>query len=64
MCVLVFPVGSCRQKVSTELQTEVRNLRVALGDLHLKHKSLGTELQCHQDTDAKNKAELRRLRGS
>lgn len=54
--------GSCRQKVSTELQTKVRNLRVALGDLHLKHKSLGTELQCHQDTDAKNKAELRRLR--
>ncbi|XP_058221678.1 E3 ubiquitin-protein ligase BRE1-like 1 [Rhododendron vialii] len=54
--------GSCRQKVSTELQTKVRNLRVALGDLHLKHKSLATELQCHQDTDAKNKAELRRLR--
>ncbi|KAF7137671.1 hypothetical protein RHSIM_Rhsim07G0033400 [Rhododendron simsii] len=55
--------GSCRQKVSTELQTKVRNLRVALGDLHLKHKSLATELQCHQDTDAMNKAELRRLRG-
>lgn len=54
--------GSCRQNVSTELQIKVRNLRVALGDLHLKHKSLSTELQCHQDTDAKNKAELRRLR--
>ncbi|GFY92696.1 histone mono-ubiquitination 1 [Actinidia rufa] len=54
--------GSCRQKLSTDLQKEVRNLRVALGDLHLKHKSLATELQCHRDTDAKNKAELKRLR--
>ncbi|PSS24116.1 E3 ubiquitin-protein ligase BRE1-like [Actinidia chinensis var. chinensis] len=54
--------GSCRQKISTDLQKEVRNLRVALGDLHLKHKSLATELQCHRDTDAKNKAELKRLR--
>ncbi|GFS39294.1 histone mono-ubiquitination 1 [Actinidia rufa] len=54
--------GSCRQKISSDLQKEVRNLRVALGDLHLKHKSLATELQCHRDTDAKNKAELKRLR--
>ncbi|KAH7854063.1 hypothetical protein Vadar_009649 [Vaccinium darrowii] len=55
--------GSCRQEVSTELQTKVRNLRIALGDLHLKHKSLSTELQCHLDTDAKNKTELLHLRG-
>ncbi|CAL5381347.1 unnamed protein product [Camellia sinensis] len=55
--------GSCRKKASTNLQTEVRNLRVALGDLYLNHKSLARELQCHRDTDAKNKAELKRLRG-
>ncbi|CAL5331332.1 unnamed protein product [Camellia sinensis] len=55
--------GSCRKKASTDLQTEVRNLRVALGDLYLNHKSLARELQCHRDTDAKNKAELKRLRG-
>ncbi|KAF5952884.1 hypothetical protein HYC85_010828 [Camellia sinensis] len=54
--------GSCRKKASTDLQTEVRNLRVALGDLYLNHKSLARELQCHRDTDAKNKAELKRLR--
>ncbi|KAL6981293.1 ubiquitin-like modifier hub1 [Sarracenia purpurea var. burkii] len=56
--------GSSRKKLFTDLLTEVRTLRVVLGDLHLKHKSLSKELQCHRDTDAKNKAELKHLRGS
>ncbi|XP_059633890.1 E3 ubiquitin-protein ligase BRE1-like 1 [Cornus florida] len=54
---------SCKQKTSTDLKTEVKNLRVALGDLHLKHKSLAREVQNRRDTDAKDKAELKRLRG-
>ncbi|XP_044493657.1 E3 ubiquitin-protein ligase BRE1-like 1 isoform X3 [Mangifera indica] len=55
--------GSCRQKSLIELPSEVKNLRLELSDLHLKHKSLARELQSRQDTDAKNKAELKRLRG-
>ncbi|XVF33575.1 hypothetical protein REPUB_Repub17cG0180000 [Reevesia pubescens] len=55
--------GSCRQKVSSELESEVKNLRLAIGDIHLKHRSLARELQSHRDIDAKNKAELRHLKG-
>ncbi|KAJ4827632.1 hypothetical protein Tsubulata_008249 [Turnera subulata] len=51
------------QNTSVELETEVKNLRSALGDLHLNHKSLAWKLQNHQDIDAKNKAELKRLKG-
>lgn len=54
--------GSCRQKISNDLRTEVRSLRATFGDLFLKHKLLSRELQNHQDSDAKNKAELKRLR--
>ncbi|KAA8550078.1 hypothetical protein F0562_001762 [Nyssa sinensis] len=55
--------GPCWQKTSNDLEVEVKNLRVALGDLHVKHKSLAREMQRHRDTDAKNKAELKFLRG-
>uniref|UniRef100_A0A5B7BUQ2 E3 ubiquitin protein ligase n=1 Tax=Davidia involucrata TaxID=16924 RepID=A0A5B7BUQ2_DAVIN len=55
--------GPCRQKTSNDLEIVVKNLRVALGDLHVKHKSLAREIQSHRDTDAKHKAELKRLRG-
>ncbi|KAM7472059.1 hypothetical protein LguiA_010242 [Lonicera macranthoides] len=55
--------GSCHQKTSDDLETEVKNLRVAVGDLHVKHKLLSREMQSHWDTDAKNRAELKRLRG-
>uniref|UniRef100_A0A803LI99 E3 ubiquitin protein ligase n=1 Tax=Chenopodium quinoa TaxID=63459 RepID=A0A803LI99_CHEQI len=54
--------GSCRQKPSNDMLAEVRNLRSALSDLHLKHKSLANELRKHQDGDLKNKAELVYLR--
>ncbi|KAK8486823.1 hypothetical protein V6N11_063159 [Hibiscus sabdariffa] len=55
--------GSCRQKAFSELELEVKNLRLAIGDIHLKHRSMVRELQSHSDIDAKNKAELKRLKG-
>ncbi|GMI98274.1 REDUCED DORMANCY 4, histone mono-ubiquitination 1 [Hibiscus trionum] len=66
LCAVVqkdFPSdGSCRQKAFSDLESEVKNLRLAIGDIHLKHRSLARELQSHRDTDAKNKAELKRLK--
>ncbi|XP_042504874.1 E3 ubiquitin-protein ligase BRE1-like 1 isoform X2 [Macadamia integrifolia] len=53
----------CRHKTSNDLLSEVKNLRVALGDLHLKHRKLASEVRSCRDTNAKNKAELRRLTG-
>ncbi|KAI3444762.1 hypothetical protein Pfo_001427 [Paulownia fortunei] len=55
--------GQSQKVVSSDLQTEVKNLRIAVFKLHLKHKSLAGELQSHRDTDAKNKAELKLLKG-
>ncbi|KAB2070319.1 hypothetical protein ES319_A08G148000v1 [Gossypium barbadense] len=55
--------GSCRQKTSIELESDVKNLRLAIGDIHLKHRSVVRVLQNHSDIDAKNKAELKRLKG-
>ncbi|XP_052887794.1 E3 ubiquitin-protein ligase BRE1-like 1 isoform X3 [Gossypium arboreum] len=55
--------GSCRQKTSIELESDVKNLRLAIGDIHLKHRSMVRVLQNHSDIDAKNKAELKRLKG-
>ncbi|XP_022770213.1 E3 ubiquitin-protein ligase BRE1-like 1 isoform X2 [Durio zibethinus] len=55
--------GSCRQKASSELESQVKNLRLATGDIHLKHRSLARELQSHRDMDAKNNAEIKRLKG-
>lgn len=52
------------EKTTNELAMEVKNLRVALSDLHLKHKSLANEVQSHRDTYAKNKAQLKHLAGS
>ena len=51
------------QQVFSELESEVKNLRATIGDIHLKHRSLTRELQSHRDIDAKNKAELKRLKG-
>ncbi|KAF9687687.1 hypothetical protein SADUNF_Sadunf02G0119000 [Salix dunnii] len=52
-----------RQMTSNELEMELKNLRSGLSDLHLKHRSLAMELQNHRDDDAKNKAELKHLKG-
>ncbi|KAI3743766.1 hypothetical protein L1987_56832 [Smallanthus sonchifolius] len=58
-----LPEGLCRPNSSIELENEVKNLRLAIGDMHLIHKSLGNKMQLHHDIDAKNKSELRQLRG-
>ncbi|KAJ4727229.1 E3 ubiquitin protein ligase [Melia azedarach] len=55
--------GSSRQKSCNDIESEVKNLRLALSDLHLKHKSITMKLQSHQDIEAKNKAELKHLKG-
>ncbi|XP_038682111.1 E3 ubiquitin-protein ligase BRE1-like 1 [Tripterygium wilfordii] len=55
--------SSCKQKTSCDLEIEVKSLRSVLSDLHLKHKSLARELQSHRDIDARNKKELKRLKG-
>ncbi|KAL1314887.1 hypothetical protein HN51_041699 [Arachis hypogaea] len=54
---------SYRQKLSADLEGEVKNLRSAFSELHLKHKSLASEFQARRDLDAKNKAELCKLKG-
>ncbi|XP_042393673.1 E3 ubiquitin-protein ligase BRE1-like 1 isoform X2 [Zingiber officinale] len=48
-------------KVIQNLEVEVRNFLVAVGDLHLKHRSVTDDLLNHQDIDLKNKAECKRL---
>lgn len=60
--MLLLLLGACRR--NTESILEARTWRSAFIDTFLKHKSLSRELQSHQDIDAKNKAKLRRLRGS
>lgn len=54
---------SCGQMLSNDLEVESKNLRLALSELHLKHKSLASDFRTHRDLDAKNKAELKRLKG-
>ncbi|RDX94706.1 E3 ubiquitin-protein ligase BRE1-like 1, partial [Mucuna pruriens] len=52
----------CRQKLSSDLEVKVKNLRLEFSELHLKHKSLASEFQIQTDLDAKNKADLERLK--
>ncbi|KAF5191065.1 E3 ubiquitin protein ligase [Thalictrum thalictroides] len=52
-----------RLKTTNDLATEVKNLRLVLGDLHLKHKLVAGEVQSHRDINAKDKTELKRLEG-
>ncbi|BAT84706.1 hypothetical protein LR48_Vigan03g168600 [Vigna angularis] len=53
----------CRQKVSSDLDVKVKNMRLEFSELHSKHKSLSSEFQIQRDIDAKNKADLERLKG-
>ncbi|CAI0445890.1 unnamed protein product [Linum tenue] len=55
--------GTCRQKSSTKLVMEVKNLRSALSDIHIRHKSLSRDLQGKRDTDVRNKVQLKQLKG-
>ncbi|XP_074573606.1 LOW QUALITY PROTEIN: E3 ubiquitin-protein ligase BRE1-like 1 [Curcuma longa] len=48
-------------KVIQDLEVEVRNFLMAVGDLHLKHRLVTDDLLNHQDIDLKNKAECKRL---
>ncbi|KAJ8900265.1 hypothetical protein K2173_024905 [Erythroxylum novogranatense] len=52
----------CKLKASSELETEVKNLRLSMSDLHLKIKSLAIELLKCQDSVAKSTAELRNVK--
>lgn len=61
--MLLLFIGTSRQKTSSDFKNEVKNLRLAFSDMFVKHKLLARELQSHRDMDAKNKAELRRLKG-
>ncbi|GAU46269.1 hypothetical protein TSUD_174450 [Trifolium subterraneum] len=54
---------SCGLMLSNDLEVESKNLRLALSELHLKHKSLASDFRIQRDLDAKNKAELKRLKG-
>ncbi|TQE06574.1 hypothetical protein C1H46_007816 [Malus baccata] len=59
-----YTQGTSRQKTSTDFKKEVKNLRLAFIDMFLKYRTLARELQSHRDLDAKNKAELKRLKGA
>ncbi|KAK6162595.1 hypothetical protein DH2020_002436 [Rehmannia glutinosa] len=56
--------GQSQGVVSSDLQTQIKNLRIAVLKLHLKHRNLAGELQSHRDADAKNKADLKRLKAA
>jgi len=56
-------IVSCGKMLSNDLEVESKNLRLTLSELHLKHKSLASDFRTHRDLDAKNKAELKRLKG-
>ncbi|KAM5554572.1 E3 ubiquitin-protein ligase BRE1-like 1 [Rosa sericea] len=55
--------GLSRQRASNDLKMEVKNLRLAFSDILLKHRGLARELQNRWDIEAKNKAEIKRLKG-
>ncbi|KAL8062404.1 hypothetical protein ABFX02_02G145000 [Erythranthe guttata] len=59
----VLSNGQSQKVVSSDLLNEVKNLRIAVLKLHLEHKSLAGDLQSRRDADAKNKADLKRLKG-
>lgn len=49
--------------MSSDLEVIVKNLRLEFSELHSKHKSLASEFQIQRDLNAKNKADLERLKG-
>ncbi|CAN8286415.1 unnamed protein product [Cochlearia groenlandica] len=53
----------CGQLALNELQSDIRSFRVVLDDVLVKFISLSKELQSHCDTDAKVRADLKRIRG-
>ncbi|PRQ57258.1 putative aminoacyltransferase, E1 ubiquitin-activating enzyme [Rosa chinensis] len=55
--------GLSRQRASNDSKMEVKNLRLAFSGILLKHRGLARELQNRWDIEAKNKAEIKRLKG-
>ncbi|RAL38752.1 hypothetical protein DM860_013433 [Cuscuta australis] len=55
--------GSIPAESSHDLLMEVKTLRHAVNELHVKHRTFAGVLQSRGDTDAKNEAELKRVRG-
>ncbi|CAH9083731.1 unnamed protein product [Cuscuta epithymum] len=55
--------GSSSAEASHDLLKKLKNLRQAVNELHVKHRTLAGALQSHRDADAKNEAELKCLRG-
>ncbi|KAJ0970641.1 hypothetical protein J5N97_018600 [Dioscorea zingiberensis] len=54
-------LGQHLQKTTNGLRADVKNLRVAIDDLHLRHRVLADRVRNHRDIYAKNKAEHKRL---
>ncbi|XP_051134328.1 E3 ubiquitin-protein ligase BRE1-like 1 [Andrographis paniculata] len=59
----ISPNFPSEREVSSDLQTEVKKLRMMVLKLHLEHRSLAKEVQSHRDIDARNKASLKHLEG-
>ncbi|GAB2224302.1 hypothetical protein Drorol1_Dr00005055 [Drosera rotundifolia] len=55
--------GSYGKSTSNDVVHDVKNLRLAFNDLHLKHRAATKEMCEHQDNSIKNNAELKWLRG-
>lgn len=50
-------------KANEELYVEAKKLRGLVDDLHVKHRELSAELGTCRDLQAKDQAELKRLKG-
>ncbi|KAL9252735.1 E3 ubiquitin-protein ligase BRE1-like 1-like protein [Drosera capensis] len=55
--------GSYGKSTSNDVVHDVKILRLAFNDLHLKHRAATKEMCEHQDNSIKNNAELKWLRG-
>ncbi|KAL9259499.1 E3 ubiquitin-protein ligase BRE1-like 1-like protein [Drosera capensis] len=55
--------GSYGKSTSNDVVHDVKNLRLAFNDLHLKQRAATKEVCEHQDNSIKNNAELKWLRG-
>ncbi|XP_039121891.1 E3 ubiquitin-protein ligase BRE1-like 1 [Dioscorea cayenensis subsp. rotundata] len=54
-------LGQHLRKTTSDLQMEVKNFRVAISDLHSRHRLLANKVRSHRDIHVKKKAEHKRL---
>ncbi|GJZ24390.1 hypothetical protein Tco_0561849 [Tanacetum coccineum] len=52
----------CTPNSSIVAETEVKNMRLTIVDIYLKHISLARQMSLHRDTDTKEKSELKQLK--